>query len=189
MRRVVAFAVFALAVGTLSVVAGEGLLAGFLGAVRTATGGAALPAVHVPVLGFVLVAAGVLLWLRPRTLPYTLGLLCLLLSLVGFWLASPDGGRWVAALLFRDSAPGLYDRRWAGWLSFLLFPAAWHLLAASIATWRVGLVAYLLAGLAFVLMGAAAGFFRAPATAGIVLLFWPQQVLTMLGVFGALAFS
>ena len=106
------------------------------------------------VLSFTAVAGVGLLWLRPRPIAYIIGLLCLLIAFIGFWLASPNSGRWVGSSILHDPGYGPYGGRWFGML-FFLFPLGWVLLGASVSNWKKGLVAYLLVGLAFVLLGEA----------------------------------
>lgn len=169
-----------------------GLLTGFAQANRHMHG-VPLPAVHVPVLGFVVVAVGALLWLRPQPVYYAGGLACLLVAFVAFWVASPDGGRWAATYLLQDPGYGPYGGRWAGPL-WLLFPVAWLLLASSAAGWQVAVGSYGLAWAAFLVMalvglGPAALVQMPAALLSVPLLWlspflWPAYTLMMLGVFG-----
>lgn len=158
----------------------SGLVAGFVGAVRSASDpGYQIPAVHVPVLAFVIVAAAALLLLRPLTAFYSLGLLCLLLGLVGFWLASPNGLSWAG----RSGYDLPQDGRPFGYFLLFLFPAGWFLLSASVTRWWSGIVSYFGAGLVFVLLNMMSGLtdsFLLP----LPWLFWPHFTLAMLGMFG-----
>ncbi len=173
------------------------LLAGFAAAIWSVKG-RSLAAVETSVLGLVLIAVIALLWLEPRPIPYAVGVVCLLLAFVGLWLGSPDGGRWIANSILHDPSYGPYGGRFFGYL-FLLFPVGWVLLAASVATWKIGLVTYLVAGLVFMLMNAVTGMFGpsapgivtnlttgmlSPFVLGTILLLWPQYTLIFLGLFG-----
>ncbi len=135
-----------------------GVLTAFAGALWSVHG-RRIPALEVLVLGFVVVAVGLLQWLRPRPISYALGLLCLLLAFIGWWLASPIGWRWTANRI------GLTYEAYGGFNFFvlcLLFPVGWILLTHSVANWRIGLASYAVAGLVFTLMAAAASWFGPP---------------------------
>jgi hypothetical protein len=166
--------------------------------------GEPIPPMEVPVLAFIVVAAGGLLWLRPRPALYALGLLCVLLAFVAFWLESPATGLWLQTrLLQAPVAPGFQPHVAVGLaVAYLLFPLAWHLLAASVTSWRTGLASYLVAGVGLLLVlvgsvwtstvGAADSLPTASAPSlvftVIFLPFWPRHLLAMLGLFGAAAF-
>jgi hypothetical protein len=144
------------------------------------------------VLGLVAVAVAGLLWLRPHLQLYVLGLLCVMLAFVGFWLASPDGGYWIGSNILDDPSYGPYGGRTFGYI-FLLFPVGWILLATSVSSWMTGVVSYLLPGVTLVLVAAAAGLFGPPGYGPdqpplwipvSIVLAWPAQVLQVLGKFG-----
>lgn len=167
---------------------GAVLIAGMAAALWSAHGSPnRVPAVELVVAGIVAAAVGALLWLRPRPLPYALGLLCLLLALLGLWLASPLGW-WVTSTQLLHWP---YER-FAGWQRFgvlmLLFPVAWVLLAASVTDFRIGLLSYLVPGVTFLLMIAGSGAFHSPGPSPLLLfafpLLWPVYTLMMLGLFG-----
>jgi hypothetical protein len=141
--------------------------------------------IHWPVLGFMLLAVLLLLWLRPRPLPYGIGLLCLLLAFAGLWLTSPFGSRWLVTAVPHEPRGAI------PFLMTFLFPAAWVLLAGSVAGWKIGVISYLLATLAFLVPGAAVSYIGVPGPTTdplwfltIMPLIWPRLLLVMLGVFG-----
>jgi hypothetical protein len=144
------------------------------------------PIIHVPVLGFVALAAAGLVWLRPRPTPYALGVLCVLVALVGFWLGSPAGGWWLGSLL-HDPGYGPYGGRNFG-LLFVLLPVGWVLLGASVADWKGGVISYLTPGvvlvLGTVLTSGAAGPLMPSWLPVYLLLGWPAVILIVLGTFG-----
>lgn len=154
-----------------------------IGAAVWSVKGHSMPPVEVPVLGFVFSIIAMLIALQQRLNLYIFGVLCILLAFSGFFLASPDGGRWTAATLIDDPSYGDYGGRWFGVL-FLLFPAGWILLASSTVGWKVGLGSYLLAGLIFTITMAA--FFGPPRSLVALVLFflWPRFLLQMIGMFG-----
>lgn len=167
------------------------LTAGFAAAIWSSYG-RELPNVEWLVLGFVVIAVTAILWLQPRPLLYALGVLSVVLAFLGFWLASPDGGGWTPSHVLHDPSYGPYGGRQFAALFLVFFPLGWLLLAASVAHWKVGLVGYVLAGLVFVLMGAAVGWFGVPGVSPTpelwvvlsFLLLWPQYTLLLLGAFG-----
>lgn len=141
-----------------------------------------LATLHVPVLAFVLLATAGLLWLGARTVPYTLGLLCVLASLLGFWAASPNGVLWTMYIA-RGSNLTQSSTQVFGYVFLFLFPVGWVLLADSINSWRAGLISYFGVGLGFVILHALLGKMTA-ALMPVYRLFWPHFTLTMLGLFG-----
>lgn len=148
-------------------------------------------AIHVFVFGFATAAVLGLIALRPRRAPFALGALCVLLALVGFWIASPDGRQLIFHALgmpARDAYPGSLPD-----FSFLLFPVGWVLLGASVVNWRIGLLSYLLCGLVFLALTLVAGLIgplgygpgRTPPLVPVALvLLWPEYAMVMLGIFG-----
>ena len=155
-----------------------GLLTGF-GRAALSNQGYVITAAEPLVLGFVVLAVVLLLWLRPRPIPYFPGLLCLLLAFVGFWLASPRGGLWIANYILHDPSYGPYDGINFGSLTFLL-PVGWICLARSVINWRIGIITYFLAGLLFVLINIAAGLFGPPGFGpGLMPPFLPVAVLLL----------
>jgi hypothetical protein len=135
------------------------------------------------VLGIVVAAVVALLWLRPRPLPYAVGLLCLVAAFAGPWL--------VVSGLLRDWSQGGTP---VGNLT-LLFPVAWVALGRSAGYRRSG-VAYLLAGAAFTLTALCVGWGAGMAAHGLALppppplwllvalsALWPHYLLLYLGVF------
>jgi hypothetical protein len=152
-------------------------------AVHPASGGTQLASPHVPVLLFVILAvAGLSVGARP--VPYALGLLCLLVAILGFWAASPDGGAWIAYVVWD---PGLVPEiaRVFGYVFLLLFPLGWVLLAESAGSWVAGVVSYLVAGLGFVCLYALIVGHLPSYLVPLLWLFWPHFMLAMLGVFGS----
>lgn len=153
--------------------------------------GVGAAAIHVLVLGFATAAVLGLIALRPRRAPFALGVLCVLLALVGFWIASPDGRQLISHALgmpAHDTYPGPLLG-----FSFLLFPVGWVLLGASVANWRIGLLSYLLYGLVFLALTLVAGLIgplgygpgRTPPLLPVALvLLWPEYAMVMLGIFG-----
>lgn len=148
--------------------------------------------IYVPVLAFVAVAVAGLLWLRPHRTRYTLGVLCVLLAFVGFWLGSPAGGRWMGNLL-NDPNYGPYGGLMFDFLFLVLLPVGWVLLGASVANWKVGVATYLVLGVALVLGTALTAGFGPPGygpgqtppwVPPYFLLGWPAVVLVVLGTFG-----
>ncbi len=153
--------------------------------------GVELGTVRQATLAFSVVAVIGLVWLSPRRRAYTLGILCMLVAFVGFWLASPQGGLWISNVV-QDPNYGPYGGGVFAIL-FLLFPLGWVLLSASVADWKIGIVSYFLTGLIFLLMSGAAGLFgpvgygsgqMPPWVPVILLLLWPEYTLMMLGTFG-----
>ena len=166
-----------------------GFLAGFAAAIWSSNG-REIPNVESLVLSFVVIAFAAILWLQPRPLVYALAVLSVILAFVGFWLASPDGGRWTASSIFHDSSYGPYGGRWFVVLFVVFFPLGWLLLAASVTKWKIGLVAYVLAGLVFV--SAIAAWFGVPVVSLTpqiwvvlrIVLIWPYYTLIIPGAFG-----
>jgi len=147
--------------------------------------------IHVFVFGFATAAVLGLVALRPRYVPYAFGFLCVLLALVGFWIASPDGRQSISNALGMP-APDPYALRLLGFTS-LLFPVGWVLLGASVANWRIGLLSYVLYGLIFLALTLVAGLIgplgygpgRTPPLLPVaLLLLWPEYAMVMLGIFG-----
>ena len=159
-----------------------GLAAGF-GLAGASASGRPLPNPHAWVLAFVVAAAALLLWLRPRPDVYGLGLLCVFVAFLGVWLGSPDALR-----------HGPFGARGLGWL-FMLFPIGWVLLAESVGSWKVGVASYLLAAVLFAVMGLVTGLFGPPGNMlrpwmiAIIALLWPHYTLAFLRVFGALPYE
>jgi hypothetical protein len=158
------------------------LVAGMWLAVRSGTGSSQLERPHVPVMGFAILAVAGLA-IGTRTVPYTLGLLCLLAALVGFWAASPKGGAWMAYLL---QEPGFMSAggRVVGSVSLFLFPLGWVLVAESAGSWKAGLASYLGAGVVFVCLYTWAVGEFAWSMVPLLCLFWPHFAMVMLGLFG-----
>lgn len=171
---------FSLTLGNLYVILlAISLSIGFALAVRSAVHDEGLPLpAHVPVLAFAIAAAVALASLRPRAGAYAAGLACLLVAIVAFWLASPDGGLWEARFL---RSP--YQGREFGLVFLALFPLGWVLLAHSVAGWWRGVASYFAVGLLFALINALYGM-----ASGVGLLvmgvLWPYFVLVMLRTFG-----
>lgn len=148
--------------------------------------------IHVPVLAFVATAVAGMVWLRPRRTAYILGVVCVLLAFIGFWLGSPLGGQWVGNLL-KDPNYGPYGGRMFGYL-VLLLPVGWVLLGASVANWKVGVVTYLVQGVVLVLSAVLVGGIFGPPGYGpgqmppwvpaYFLFGWPVVILVLLGTFG-----
>ncbi|MBI2773941.1 MAG: hypothetical protein HYX56_05570 [Chloroflexi bacterium] len=143
-----------------------------------------------PVLVFLAAVVGLLVRFRPRPPLYAAGLVVLLTALAGAWAGSPDAGPILSRYL--ASAHDQYGNRLLA-LLMTLFPLGWLLLAASVWSWRRGLVTYLITGLVFASATAITGFLGSPAapqSPQFVVLFlsyallWPQTVLVMLGIFG-----
>lgn len=164
------------------------LIAGMAAALWSAHGSPnRVPALHLVVPGFMAAAVGALLWLRPRPVPYALGLVSLLLALTGLWLASPIGWWFTSTQVL-----GWPYQPFVGWQRFgllmLLFPVAWVLLASSVSDLRIALLSYLVPGVTFVLIIAASGWFHSPGPSLLLLLafplLWPVYTLMMLGLFG-----
>lgn len=156
------------------------LLVLFTIAVRSVTSSGHQPKLnHAPVLGFVLLAVAVLVWLQPRAVPYALGVSCLSLAFIAFWLASPIGLQWTGQ--FTYSLP--YGGRVFGYLFISLFPLGWVLISASIGRWWSGIVSYFITGFIFVLFCRGAGLLDWSDSV-MPWLFWPHFTAAMLGMFG-----
>ncbi len=166
-------------------------LAVLFGAAISTARGRAVPLAHFYVFGGVIASAGFLLFLQPRVWQFAVGLVLLLLSLLGAWLGSPEGSFILGTMLPTPVGDPLAWRALAS--LFVLFPVSWLLLAASVRSWRAGLLAYLLVGAAFSGAVALSGLLGSPVATqsppfwfllALFALLWPQEVLAMLGVFG-----
>lgn len=150
-----------------------------------------LPASDVLVAALMVSAVGMLLWLDPRPRLFGAGLALLAAVLLLTWLGSPKGALLLGRFAVLPPNDPYATRVLAN--AMLLFPVAWFALAASVASWRVGLVSYIVAGLGLALMASVTGLLGSPFVsqqphffvlfASYVLL-WPQSVLVMLGAFG-----
>ncbi len=144
------------------------------------------PNTHLLVLGLVILAVVGLLPLRPKPVHYALGLVCLLFAFIGLWLASPDGGFWLAQILL-DSSFGRYGELKFGWLLILL-PAGWLLLGRSVSNWMVSALSYLAPGVIIIAALAIISGIPTALNSLLVLLYffflWPVLVFLLLGMFG-----
>jgi hypothetical protein len=146
-----------------------------------------VPNVHLLVLGLVILGVVGLLPLRPKPVHYALGLVCLLFTFIGLWLASPDGGFWLAQILLVDPRYARHLGGMIGWLLFLL-PAGWLLLGRSVSNWMVGALSYLAPGV--IVIAALAIISVLPTALNSILVFlyffflWPVLVFILLGMFG-----
>jgi hypothetical protein len=86
-------------------------------------------------------------WLHPKTRPYGLGVVCLVLAAFAGWLGGPDGSFWIGDQLLRDSGYRYGAARTILALSALGLLLGWHLLATSVARWWIGIPVYLGIGL------------------------------------------
>jgi hypothetical protein len=161
------------------------LLSYFLGGALLKIGKQTL-AVDLLLLAVTAAQFAALLWLRPRRLPYALGVVCLLLAFVSAWLAGDRGG------LVREMATASLPPAVFSWLFTALFLLGWHLLAESFAKWWVGAATYLGAGLLLVVLiivpqlPFALGGRSWPGFPGMIFfwLLWPAISLALLNAFG-----
>lgn len=136
-------------------------------------------------------AAAMLLWLNPQRHWYASGILTLLGSYTCFWLASPEGSLLISQIL-RNHMYAVRGAGIAGAVVLLLFPVSWVLLARSVASLKVGVITYLIAGAGFLVACLSAPILPLPGSQAsaplsiyvLLTLAWPHQTLVMLGVFG-----
>jgi hypothetical protein len=138
------------------------LVGGTFGAMMSVGEGHGRPEWRFPALLIPLGAAALLLWLRPRPIPYAIGAVALALGLVG----------WPAA-----------------WLALLL-PVAWLAFAHSVSHWLVGVMAYAGVGLGHLLLWFVVPVvlgldphITMPGAGPVVtiMLFWPMLDLWLMG--------
>jgi hypothetical protein len=138
---------------------------------------------HVLVLCFAILAAAGLAWIGARPAPYTAGLVCLLAAIIGFWIASPNGGPW-AAYITRNPDLSTWGGSAFAYAFLFLFPLGWVLLAGSIDGWVRASLSYLATGLSFVLLHIVLLGGVPAMLVPVYVLFWPHFTLAMLGTFG-----
>lgn len=138
---------------------------------------------NVLTLTAIAIAAGTLLWLRPRAFWYCCGLACLLLALLSFWLVSPEGTIQFARLS-RNANYGVGRGPLLAYSIILMIPLAWAMLAGSVGEWLRGIILYAVIGVSLAsVLFVFQGQWSVPQLLRVVCL-WPYYLLMHLGLFG-----